>query len=113
MSSKYASGREVEYKIQRFLEGEGYNTLRSAGSKGAFDIIAWNSFVTRRIQAKRELKKSSYSADLKKIASSLSPPNSTKELWVYRTRVGWRLVEIIESTDGADKYELEVPEIKG
>jgi len=100
------SGREIEYKIQKFLEDQGYDTLRSAGSKGAFDIIAWNENVTRRIQAKREKKRASYNKDLEKIDKSKSPPFTTKELWVWRTGKGWRSVAVIENTGN---IELEVP----
>jgi len=109
LPNKYASGRETEYKIRRFLDDLGYDTVRSAGSKGAFDIIAWNDLVTRRIQAKREKSKSSYSKDLEKMGKSKSPPNSTKELWIWRTGTGWIKIDIIENTCD---YKVEIPETK-
>ena len=37
---KYLKGRRGEYKCQRILEKEGYFTIRSAGSKTDFDVVA-------------------------------------------------------------------------
>lgn len=39
---KYKKGARKEYKIKKQLEGEGWFVVRSAGSKGAADLVAFN-----------------------------------------------------------------------
>ena len=90
MASKYASGRITEYKARNFLIEKGYYVLRSAGSKGAFDLIAWKGEVYRHIQVKRESKKSSYAKDTRQILSTKVPKNASRELWIYAKGRGWR-----------------------
>jgi hypothetical protein len=36
----YISGRAYEYKVKRHWESQGYVVLRSAGSRGPFDLVA-------------------------------------------------------------------------
>ena len=109
MTNKYNSGRVTEYKIKKFLIEHGYSVQRSAGSKGTFDIIAYNDKIHRHIQAKRENKKSSYKKDIKQIEESFSPPLTSKELWVWRAKIGW--VEILFYHD--EELNLEVPKKGG
>jgi hypothetical protein len=35
-------GRRAEWKTRDHLQQQGYVVVRAAGSKGAFDVIAWN-----------------------------------------------------------------------
>ena|SRR5258708_27510120 len=37
----YRRGAAFERHVQQVLESRGWNTLRAAGSKGPFDIVAW------------------------------------------------------------------------
>ena len=39
---KYEKGRRFEYKVKKFYEHLGYYVIRSASSKGLFDLIAFN-----------------------------------------------------------------------
>jgi len=41
MNSKYIRGRRAEYKVIAKLKADGYSTIRSAGSKGLWDIVAY------------------------------------------------------------------------
>ena len=52
MTTRYERGRAIEYRIQRELESVGYTTARAAGSKGKFDVLAWDAIHFRIIQAK-------------------------------------------------------------
>lgn len=49
----YRSGADFEREIIHHLRDEGYETFRSAGSKGKADILAWKHGEFLVIQAKR------------------------------------------------------------
>jgi len=42
MTTKYQKGTQFEYLIKTKLEQKGYLIIRSAGSKGVFDLIAFS-----------------------------------------------------------------------
>jgi Holliday junction resolvase len=75
----------------------GYETCRAAGSKGCFDVIAWNHLGTRFIQVKREKNASDYSVDIERIKETPLPPHSTGELWVWRDGKGWITKKVIKT----------------
>jgi Holliday junction resolvase-like predicted endonuclease len=39
--NRSAKGRHLEYRSRRILEAEGFSVIRSAASKGAFDLVAF------------------------------------------------------------------------
>jgi Holliday junction resolvase len=45
-------GRRFEHDVIRYLKSQGYHCVRSAGSKGAIDIVAMRNGATRLIQCK-------------------------------------------------------------
>lgn len=49
----YEAGRRLEYDVRRHLVSEGYVVMRSAGSKGAIDVIAFKPDQVLFVQAKR------------------------------------------------------------
>lgn len=49
---KYRKGRDFENQVRRYLETRGYTVTRSAGSKGASDLIASNDRACVHIQCK-------------------------------------------------------------
>lgn len=49
----YEAGRRLEHDVRRHLVGEGYEVIRSAGSKGAIDVIALKEGQVLLVQAKR------------------------------------------------------------
>lgn len=94
MNKKYNAGRRKEYELKKELEGLGYCATRAAGSKGAFDIIAYNENHVRFIQVKYEQSPTSYSADIAKMKSTKVPQFCTKELWIYTKNDSWRTIVI-------------------
>lgn len=42
--TNYQKGYRFEKKVQKYLEGRGYYVIRSSGSKGLFDLIAFDKF---------------------------------------------------------------------
>lgn len=86
-NKNYQRGVRYERKIQSDI---GMNSIRTAGSHGVFDVIAYNKDVVRFIQCKASKKKdirlSDYWSDIEAIAEEQVPDTSTKELWVYYGR---------------------------
>ena len=52
MATNYQRGYAFENKIVRFFRDLGFFVIRSAGSKGPVDVIAWNETDIYLIQAK-------------------------------------------------------------
>jgi len=48
----YVNGRAFEYRVKNYLEKKGFFVVRSASSKGPFDLIAINRYMTYGIQCK-------------------------------------------------------------
>lgn len=53
MTTAYRRGRRVEYLLKNELEEKGWSVIRSAGSRGTADLIAWRARQVRFIQVKR------------------------------------------------------------
>ncbi len=51
-NKNYVNGRAFEYKVKQYFENEGFYVCRSASSKGPFDLIAINKYITYGIQCK-------------------------------------------------------------
>ncbi len=83
--SHYTRGRAAEHRIRRILEDAGYETLRSAGSKGKVDVVAWNGQTVRFIQAKYG-KDSAGPAEREALKLLPRPANASVELWRLRPR---------------------------
>lgn len=82
--TKYSSGAKIEREIRKELEGDGYYVIRSAGSKGCFDLIAVNSHEVRFIQVKYGKRKGRFKlnkSELKRLKAVKIPKNCTKEAW--------------------------------
>lgn len=90
--TNYRRGVEIERKVQEILREAGYHALRTAGSHGAADIIGVGPTGVRLIQVKRS-KDNNFAADVELAEAELrampSPPNTSKEIWVWKDREGW------------------------
>lgn len=51
--TNYADGRRFEYKVRDALADDGYYLIRSAGSKGLIDVVAFKPGQMLFVQAKR------------------------------------------------------------
>ena len=65
--SNYDKGARLERIAKKRLEARGYTVVRSAGSKGAVDLVAWNAKHTLLIQVK---------------SNGQVTPNDTKNSWL-------------------------------
>jgi hypothetical protein len=87
----------------------GFQVLRSAGSKGCFDLIAIDLHCIRLIQCKSYIESaSSYKKDIERMEEYLCPALCSKELWVYKSGVGWTDFIVLQNSTVA----LEFPRSK-
>lgn len=75
-------GRRNEWKTRDLLRREGYHVVRSAGSKGIVDIVAFNGQRLLLVQVKTNGGMSS--EDIQNLKSLPAPPFASKQLWVWR-----------------------------
>lgn len=70
----------------RLLEAAGYQTARTAGSHGLFDIIAWNEVGFIFVQVKSN--KDASPAEREALKLAVVPPNASKLIhrWIPRAK---------------------------
>ena len=76
----YVKGRRIENEARAILELAGWMVMRSAGSKGPFDLAAFGGFGTRLIQVKGKKATAADREGLALLAASL-PTSIRVELW--------------------------------
>lgn len=81
----YTKGYRSERRVIRDFGRCGYQCMRSAGSHGPFDIIAWNSSALVFIQVKAGGDLSP--AELEILRAIPTPPHSRKLIIRFRDRV--------------------------
>ena len=82
--TNYQRGADRERYVQKELEKYGYRTIRSAGSHGDWDVIAYNGIGFRLIQIKYFQKHTSIPAVVREQLEEIRvPPNTSKEWWSY------------------------------
>ena len=87
--SRYAKGARLERLARRELERLGYAVIRSAGSKGAVDLVA---FSPRRILLVQVKGGRVTSADRQKLAAFPAPKIARRQLW-QRANGAWQVSE--------------------
>jgi Holliday junction resolvase-like predicted endonuclease len=88
--SQYAIGARLERLARASLQRNGYHVIRSAGSKGAVDLAAFNTEHILLIQVKADR---ITPADRSKLAAFPAPPNALRQFWV-RTAEGWNIIDV-------------------
>lgn len=95
MATNYSKGRAYEYKAKKLLEEQGYTVLRTAGSHGPWDILAFRDpcepvrcIQIKSVKSERQRKK--LLGDFLDTILDLdeTEPNRTwkPELWVWQAR---------------------------
>jgi Holliday junction resolvase len=100
-TTRYARGRDAEYRIRNELSALGYQSIRTAGSHGWSDVIAWNERETRFIQSKtwKTERVPSFAAEKRKLERIQLPPYATAELWGRKIGVqGWTFKLVLNDT---------------
>ena len=89
--TNYTKGVKLERKAKKELEKQGYYIIRSAGSKGIWDIAAIGNHALHLIQIKRIRKKKNcvnlFKKDIQQImdfqAKCTLPDCAVCELWIW------------------------------
>lgn len=87
-------GARAERRTIAVLEAAGYTCVRSAASKGLFDVVAWNGVHWRVIQVKAG-KENLSGIEREQIQLHAMPGNATKECWRWPS-MGLTAVPLIE-----------------
>lgn len=74
MPNMGAKGRRNEYRTIAWLKAQGYETMRAAGSKGLWDVHAWNARGSLYIQVKSN--EWPGAAELRRMSESALPPGA-------------------------------------
>ena len=90
----YDRGRAAEYRARTTLEAAGYTVVRSSGSRGPADLVAWNAQGFRLVQVKRGRDGIS-PLDRETFAQLPVPPGTLKEVWRYREARKPPIVEVL------------------
>ena len=91
---QYGRGRAAEHRARVTLEAAGYTVVRSAGSRGPADLVAWNAQGWRLIQVKRGRDGIS-PLDRETFAQLPVPSGTLKEVWRYRAPRKPPIVEVL------------------
>lgn len=90
--TNYRRGIAKERELQKLLEESGYETMRTAGSHGLFDVIAFGPNV-RCIQVKRVERGNSWKREYELAKERLEQLRQfdgvSYEIWVWEDYVGW------------------------
>lgn len=96
--TNYRRGVEKERECQKILEAAGYETARTAGSHGPFDVIAVGPLGVRLIQLKRSADgnwNQEYELAKEKLQQLPKLPFVSREIWIWVDRQGWVKQEVI------------------
>ena len=88
--NRYASGANIEREIKKKLESDGFSVIRSAGSKGSIDLVAYDNKIIKFIQVKYAPDKKHMKVTKKeyaKLRKLVVPACATKEIWFRIRRV--------------------------
>jgi len=80
--TNYKSGYAFELMVRDYLRARNFTVLRSAGSKGAVDLIAWNGSSCFVIQCKKELRRNGYAEDIAALKAVPILSGWGRQLWV-------------------------------
>jgi Holliday junction resolvase len=89
--NRSAKGRRNEHKSIKLLESLGYSCIRSAASKGAFDIVALSSMEVLLIQVKSNSWPSSLEVEAMRLLPT--PTNSRKLIHQWKDGCSLPLVK--------------------
>ena len=82
MTTNYRRGYALERRTRLELEADGYRVIRSAGSKGPADLVAWCEELVRFVQVKSG--KSPLSrAERERLEEIPLPVMSRVEVWTW------------------------------
>lgn len=104
--SNYRRGYVAELRALEELRNDGYVVVRTAGSRGPFDLVALREDSVRLVQIKRtKRKKIAPPVDLRAFEELPVPPGITKELWIWQDGRGFSRYVFTEDNGREKKCE--------
>lgn len=91
--TNYGKGARLEYKCRDLLVERGYTVIRSAGSKGAADLVAVSGADVVLIQVGKRGKSVAEAA--RRLQAVAAPQSVRKEVWIWVPRKGWRVATVV------------------
>ena len=91
MINRSSKGRRNEYRSIKLLEAMGYSCIRSAASKGIFDVIGLSGTDIVALQVKTNAWPGSLEMEQLKLA--VVPPNCRKLIHLWKDRVSMPVVK--------------------
>ena len=88
-----AKGARAERRARRILEPKGYAVVRAGGSLGVFDLVAIHRDGLRLAQVKCNRRPGR--AERERLAAFNNPPNTLRELWLFRNRQRNPQIEVL------------------
>ena len=79
-----AKGGRIERRAKKMLEAKGYTVVKSGGSLGLFDLVAWDTVVMRFIQVKSGRPPGPRERQRLKYATATIPKCGIVETWTFR-----------------------------
>lgn len=92
MGSRYRKGRRVEHRARKLLEDAGHAVIRSAGSKGPVDLVAFDALSVRLISVKSGSRYAS-AVERQALHRLPRPDNASVEIWRFPDRSRHPLIE--------------------
>lgn len=90
----YRKGARYERRAREELEAKGYCVVRSAGSRGAADLVAVKVLY---VQVKATDEPQAWTGELEQMCEELpSGPGIVKELWAWQKRCGFEKFKVEE-----------------
>ena len=95
--SLYKVGYRAELRAEKILDSWGFTVVRSAGSKGPFDLVAFDAAKVMLVSVKvcPTGKVPKYPPEKRRILAVPAPANSKKEVWVWERRKGFHYMPVI------------------
>jgi len=98
--AEYPKGRRRELAVKHFLEALGYTVIRSAGSKGPWDLVAYKEGEVRFIQVKSAKPSRPFLERL--FRGPEAPMTPSYEVWVFQPRKHFQVY-----TQGGRQWTIE------
>ena len=90
--NQYRRGARVERLLIKKCKDGGYQAMRSAGSKGVFDVHYWNT--TESHYAQCALSGVKGKMDFEAIRRTPVPSCALREMWEYLGRGEWKVTKV-------------------
>lgn len=86
-NSNYRRGRAFEYRVKKYLEEKGFSVIRSAGSHGKYDLVAFHNGVVIALQLKSGSSANKYECYIEPEPVTLFRGLLTTEEWKERLEI--------------------------